>query len=36
MMMQAREALSGVLDNRSLAQMRALADPKKTAVKTYL
>jgi Rrf2 family protein len=36
MMMQAREALSGVLDNRSLAQMRALADPKKTTVKTYL
>jgi len=36
MMMQAREALSGVLDNRSLAQMRTLADPKKTSVKTYL
>lgn len=27
MMMEAREALSRVLDNRSLAQMRALAEP---------
>jgi Rrf2 family protein len=36
MMMEAREALSGVLDNRTLAEMRTLADPKKTKVKHYL
>jgi Rrf2 family protein len=36
MMMQAREALSGVLDNRSLAQMRNLANPKKASVKAYI
>lgn len=36
MMMEAREALSGVLDTRTLAQMRTLADPKKTSVKTYI
>jgi len=36
MMMEAREALSGVLDNRTLAQMRALGNPKTTTIKTYI
>ena len=36
MMMEAREALSGVLDNRTLAQMRALTHPKKIANKAYI
>jgi Rrf2 family protein len=36
MMMQAREALSGVLDNRTLAQMRTLANPKKSPNKAYI
>jgi Rrf2 family protein len=36
MMMEAREALSGVLDNRTLAQMRTQANPKKTTIKHYI
>jgi len=36
MMMQAREALSGVLDNRTLAQMRALPQARKASGKPYL
>ena len=36
MMMKAREALSGVLDNHTLAQMRDLANPKKSANKAYI
>ncbi len=36
MMMEAREALSGVLDKRTLAQMRTLANPKKTKIKHYI
>jgi Rrf2 family protein len=36
MMMEAREALSGVLDKRTLAQMRTLADPQKTKIKHYI
>ena len=36
MMMEAREALSGVLDNRSLAQMRALAEPGETMLMYYI
>jgi Rrf2 family protein len=36
MMMEAREALSGVLDKRTLAQMRTRANPKKTKIKHYI
>ena len=36
MMMEAREALSKVFDNRTLAQMHAMADPKKNFVKAYI
>jgi Rrf2 family protein len=36
MMMEAREALSGVLDKRTLAQMSTLANPKKTKIKHYI
>ncbi len=36
MMMQAREALSGVLDKSTLAQMRALPKTPKTSGKPYL
>jgi Rrf2 family protein len=36
MMMEAREALSGVLDKRTLAQMRTLANPQKTKIKHYI
>ncbi len=36
MMMEAREALSKVFDNRTLAQMRAMADPNENFVKAYL
>ena len=36
MMMQAREALSGVLDSRTLAQMRELPQARKASGKPYL
>jgi Rrf2 family protein len=36
MMMEAREALSGVLDKRTLAQMRTQANPQKTKIKHYI
>jgi Rrf2 family protein len=36
MMMEAREALSGVLDKRTLAQMRTLANPQKIKIKHYI
>lgn len=36
MMMEAREALSGVLDNRTLADLRALTNPAETQLMYYI
>lgn len=36
MMQRARDALSNVLDNQTLADMRALGDPEKTPLPSYL
>jgi Rrf2 family protein len=36
MMMEAREALSGVLDNRTLADMRTLTNPQQTRLMYYI